>query len=604
MRAVAALRVAFFGTLLVIAACDTTPTYVSALADSVPDGGTDFDAGADAAGTCGNDLVDLGEICDPSIDLCCNSTCDGVLNADSACRTPAGACDLPEFCDGLAAACPLDLFANEGVECRSDNGDLCDVAESCDGLSGACPLDLFAAVVCGDSRICGLETCDDGVGGSAEEFDGCDLSCNVEFGHVCAGEPSICDYTPAFAGELVITEIQKDPTAVLDAAGEWFEVFNPTELEFNLLGLEFANSSGEFFIIDQTLILPGNSHAVLGNNGNTGTNGNVTVDFVYSNFALQDEGTIVVSNLLEQVVIDQVAYDTTNYPSVPGSSLSLDPDFRFDDLGNDSGSNWCVATTAIGSGDFGTPGFENPFCQITPSNSSVADAFFLATGFHDFDIGAGSSIPLFVDGDHDGGGWVLVGRGRDGWAWSEDGSGTPDTVKDDIGTAAAFTPNYLSAALIQELIDNASPSIDLTLVEIRIKRASADDGGSYQESVWLPITQTTWTWLFDGGGPSGENTTPFGYEVDLFVFDSVLGTMASLIGANTEDTVDPFSSFGADDHTRIFTWAWDGHTLQQGFSYGTSVTIGDTSSTNFAYNEGMGRSLPYTEIYIRGGMGQ
>ncbi len=70
--------------------------------------------------------------------------------------------------------------------------------------------------------------------------------------------------------------------------------------------------------------------------------------------------------------------------------------------------------------------------------------------------------------------------------------------------------------------------------------------------------------------------------------------------ANTEDTIAPIASAGSDDHLRMFTWASAEHSLAQGFAYGSSVTLGDTSPTNFMLNSGFDRSMPYTEIYIRG----
>ena len=81
-----------------------------------------------------------------------------------------------------------------------------------------------------------------------EPGNGCDTACVVEFGFVCEEEPSVCTFSP-LPGELVITEIQKDPEAVLDSAGEWFELFNTFTEPLNLIGMEFSDIVGQSFII-------------------------------------------------------------------------------------------------------------------------------------------------------------------------------------------------------------------------------------------------------------------------------------------------------------------------------------------------------------------
>jgi hypothetical protein len=74
---------------------------------------------------------------------------DQVVAANTLCKAKAGACDLDDFCDGSAKACPVRVL-QAGIACRSANTS-CDVTESCDGVNEACPADGFAPVttVCG-----------------------------------------------------------------------------------------------------------------------------------------------------------------------------------------------------------------------------------------------------------------------------------------------------------------------------------------------------------------------------------------------------------------------------------------------------------------------
>jgi len=76
-----------------------------------------------------------------------------------------------------------------------------------------------------------------------------------------------------------------NPNAVADNLGEWFEIFNPTGTVWDLQGLTIKDNNitpEQFTIASSVLVQPG-GFAVLGNNGNTGTNGGVTVNYVYSN---------------------------------------------------------------------------------------------------------------------------------------------------------------------------------------------------------------------------------------------------------------------------------------------------------------------------------
>jgi len=213
---------------------------------------------------------------------------------------------------------------------------------------------------------------------------------------------------------------------------------------------------------------------------------------------------------------------------------------------------------------------------------SLDDALGAPNGAMDFELG-GVTHSLYVDGNYDGGGWILVGRGREGWAWSENGMGKSSTLWQELGTPAAFPPAYLATATIGQLITNAN--IDLRNVEIRIKRAAATDGSSYQEVRWRSVSNTTWTWLFDTNQ----------YDIEHTFFECILGP-GGAVTANTED-VWPSTE---NNHQRIFTWGWDSHNNKRGFSHGSDVTGGTDTPENFFWQHGgENHAIPYSEVYIR-----
>jgi hypothetical protein len=62
--------------------------------------------------------------------------------AMTVCRPAAGACDLPELCDGTGAPCPDDRLASADQVCRrSSSVEACDPSERCTGVSALCPND-------------------------------------------------------------------------------------------------------------------------------------------------------------------------------------------------------------------------------------------------------------------------------------------------------------------------------------------------------------------------------------------------------------------------------------------------------------------------------
>ena len=81
-----------------------------------------------------------------------------------------------------------------------------------------------------------------------------------------------------------------------------------------------------------------------------------------SGFSLSNSSDEIIIETPEGTVIDQLFYDDDVFPDNKGYSMTLDPS-AFDASANDDASNWCVATSSYGAGDFGTPGAVNDSCQ-------------------------------------------------------------------------------------------------------------------------------------------------------------------------------------------------------------------------------------------------
>jgi len=167
-------------------------------------------------------------------------------------------------------------------------------------------------------------------------------------------------------GELVISEVMMNPDAVADAAGEWFEVYNPTATDFELHGVVVRDDDLDQFTIDQSVTAPAGGYIVLGLNGDDASNGGVTLDYAYpSEFVLGNTGD-EIELLFDEVVIDRMTYGFEQV--VAGRALSLDPG-ALDASDNDVAENWCPAPGGVlPGGDYGTPGAANPACPPPPGD--------------------------------------------------------------------------------------------------------------------------------------------------------------------------------------------------------------------------------------------
>ncbi|GLB51416.1 hypothetical protein NBRC110019_04550 [Neptunitalea chrysea] len=203
---------------------------------------------------------------------------------------------------------------------------------------------------------------------------------------ILGGTGSSCDYSltidsPACLGsvvcsnpgDLIITEVMQNPSAVYDENGEWFEVYNTTASDINMSGwtvTDETNTTTEMFIIS-ALTVPANGYVVFGNNADQTTNGGVTINYEYpSNFSLGNstDGIIIECS---SAIIDQVVWDNgSTFPDPSGYSMELATN-AYDATSNDLGSNWGIASTTYGDGDYGTPGTTNSYSLSTINFNNV-----------------------------------------------------------------------------------------------------------------------------------------------------------------------------------------------------------------------------------------
>jgi|GEM_PF-6480112 len=189
--------------------------------------------------------------------------------------------------------------------------------------------------------------------------------------------------------------------------------------------------------------------------------------------------------------------------------------------------------------------------------------------------------------------WLLIGRGRDGWEFDDDGQGDAAYLANGLGTPGAFDPIALDSASINALLQENGLTLDD--IEIRIKRAADEAGQSYQELRQRPLGPQEWSWQFD----------KVNYDTQYDVQSSKLGAAFSDSFSSMDDTTVTLAADSGDNYQRLLTSASANANINggiRGFQYGATVagTTGTTDPNSFFWDSGAaGHAMPYAEVYIR-----
>ncbi|MEM1334415.1 MAG: fibrinogen-like YCDxxxxGGGW domain-containing protein, partial [Actinomycetota bacterium] len=92
----------------------------------------------------------------------------------------------------------------------------------------------------------------------------------------------------------------------------------------------------------------------------------------------------------------------------------------------------------------------------------------------------------------DGGGWVLIARGREGWTFRDYGQSTPQAIRETVDGPGAFSPGALGTETIDGLLGGGDVR-DLP-DGVRLRRALDKTGTTWQEVRWRFLDLTSWSW--------------------------------------------------------------------------------------------------------------
>jgi len=182
---------------------------------------------------------------------------------------------------------------------------------------------------------------------------------------------------------------------------------------------------------------------------------------------------------------------------------------------------------------------------------------------------------FYCDQTTDGGGWVLVGRGRDNWTWDYSGQGSAAAVRNTPSGTGAFAPATVSAATIEGLLDGGR--VDALPDGVRVRRAKDANGSTYQELRIKTSNRATWSWAFGGG----------------VLFSSIQADGRSYGSGNTQ-------SWGADqNYQRLATDQSAAHNYRMGWGFGSNIKGSNNASSYLWSYTTEGNALPFSQVFLR-----
>ena len=176
-------------------------------------------------------------------------------------------------------------------------------------------------------------------------------------------------------GDVIITEVLADASGS-EPEHEWFEVYNTTGADIDLLGWVISDLGSDSHTINASVVVPAGAYALLAENADPALNGGLSPDYDYAGLSMANGDDELVLSAPDGTLIDQIVWDSgATFPDPTAASMSLDPAW-FDASDNDDGAHWCTSPAgAYGSGpDLGTPGGTNPSCDVLGDDDDATPA--------------------------------------------------------------------------------------------------------------------------------------------------------------------------------------------------------------------------------------
>ena len=141
---------------------------------------------------------------------------------------------------------------------------------------------------------------------------------------------------------ILISEVMVLPGKTPKFKGEWIELYNPTDHDIDLIGVEIHSENDPGIFIDESLLIPAQGYALFAMRKSSTSNGGLpVVDFLYKNTELVINKHDWLEIRYQDRIVDHFAIPS-NLVSKGQSIMRLDDEF-------------CLGTTVFGDGDLGSP---------------------------------------------------------------------------------------------------------------------------------------------------------------------------------------------------------------------------------------------------------
>ena len=144
--------------------------------------------------------------------------------------------------------------------------------------------------------------------------------------------------------DLLITEVMANPAALSDSLGEWFELYNPTDQQINLLGITLGDDGASRHSFDSDLLIMPGEYLTLARSSSPG----FTADYVYNSFTL--------ANTSDEIVFREGLTELLRLDYGPGFAVSGRSRELLQLPMQASNYSLTLASLTYGLGDVGTPG--------------------------------------------------------------------------------------------------------------------------------------------------------------------------------------------------------------------------------------------------------